>query len=68
MDSHHQLLLLPLRKEQNSDYKQINNTCRGTDKALQQAAFDAAALKGFRTSGVCGFHADSRLRASVVCL
>lgn len=44
VDFDHQLLLLPLRKEQNSENKQINNTCRGTDKALQRTAFDAAAL------------------------
>lgn len=30
--SRHQLLLFPLRKEHNNDNKQINNTCRGTDK------------------------------------
>lgn len=34
VDSRHQLPLLPLRKEQNSDNKQINNTCSGADKAV----------------------------------
>ena len=30
--SHHQLLLFPLRKEHDNDNKQINSTCRRTDK------------------------------------
>lgn len=40
--SHHQLLVFPLRKEIKNDNKQINNTCRRTDKLHQTAVFELA--------------------------
>lgn len=40
--SHRQLLLFLLRKEIKNDNKQINNTCRRTDKLHQTAVFELA--------------------------